>query len=157
MPGRRRTADSAERARLIVDLRRRRVPLSEIADQLGITPARVSQIYTQTLREIPAQSVAEHRAEEVQLADDAAAALMVIARDDGISPRTRVEAWNSLRGWSEHKSRILGINAPVKLEVDHSVDADIERFVAELAGLAPGGEAAVAGPPGGGGGEAPSA
>lgn len=97
MPGRRRTPAQAERMRQIVELRRRRVPVSEIAAQLGITPGRVSQIYSDALRELPAASVAEHRAEETALADDAVRALLGIAGSDKASPRTRVEAWSSIR------------------------------------------------------------
>lgn len=52
---------------------------------------------------------------------------------------------------AERRARMRGLDAPVraKVEVTDALDADIERLVAELAGLAPGGEAAPAGPPGG--------
>jgi len=60
---------------------------------------------------------------------------------------------------AERRARLKGYDAPVraKVEVTDAVDADIERLVAELAGLAPGGEAAPEGAPGGGGLEAPPA
>jgi hypothetical protein len=51
---------------------------------------------------------------------------------------------------AERRARLRGHDAPLraKVEVTDAIDADIERLVAELAGLAPGGEAAAAGPPG---------
>lgn len=60
---------------------------------------------------------------------------------------------------AERRARLLGLDAPLraKVEVTDAIDADIERLVAELAGLAGGSEAAAAGPPGGGSGEAPAA
>ena len=44
------------------------------------------------------------------LADDAIRRLLTIARADDTSPRTAVEAWNSARGWAEHKARLLGLD-----------------------------------------------
>lgn len=145
MPGRRRTLEQAERVKLIVELRRKRVPIQEIADMLGVTPGRISQLYSQALRDIPAPAVAEHRAEEIALSDDATRALLVLAADRDVSPRTRIEAWTSARGWAEHKARLLGLNAPVKLEVSDAVDAELQRLADRLGVVEPAGEAEAAG------------
>lgn len=60
---------------------------------------------------------------------------------------------------AERRARLLGLDAPLraKVEVTDALDADIERLVAELAGLAPGGEAALEGAPGSRGLEPPPA
>lgn len=145
MPGRRRTIEQADRIKRIVELRRQRVPVHEIADMLGVTPGRISQLYSQALRDIPAPAVAEHRAEEIALADDATRSLLLLAGDRDVSPRTRIEAWSSARGWAEHKARLLGLNTPVKLEVSDAVDAELERLAARLGVVEPGREAEAAG------------
>jgi hypothetical protein len=145
MPGRRRTAEQAERIRQIIELRRQRVPVHEIAERFGVTPGRISQLYGQALREIPAASVEMHRAEEIALADDATRALLQLAGDDDVTPRTRIEAWTSARGWAEHKARVIGLNAPTKVEVSDGADADIRAVAARLGVLEPGGEAEAAG------------
>jgi hypothetical protein len=78
------------------------------------------------------------------LTDDAIHALLVIAADKTVSPRTRVEAWTAIRGWAEHKARILGLNAAVKVEVTDAVDAEIAALAARLGGVEPAGEAEAA-------------
>lgn len=152
-----RSADAAEKRARVVQMRRARLSFAEIGRREGVTEQRAWQIYQAALKAIPTPAVNEHRAEELILVDDALRALMTITTDKTISPRTRVEAWNSIRSWAEHKAKLLGLNAPVKVEVTDAIDADIERLVAELAGLAPGGEAATAGAPGAGGGETETA
>lgn len=94
---------------VIAQLRHRRASFEEIAAHLGITQAQAAELYRQTLAGIPGFETAELRTEEVLLADDAIRRLMTIARADGTSARTAVEAWNSIRGWAEHKGRLLGL------------------------------------------------
>jgi hypothetical protein len=146
--GRQRTQESRERAAAIVELRRQRVAVIDIAAQFSISPSRVSQIYMQTLREIPAMAVAELRAEDAVLIDDAINDLLEIARDH-TRPRTAVEAWTSIRGFMERRGRMMGSDAPSRIEVSDATDQAIRKLAADLAGglgeLERGGETAPAG------------
>jgi hypothetical protein len=118
----------AERRARVVELRRQRWQFADIGREIGLSTTRAWQLYQEALRDIPAPSVAEHRTEETALADDALHDLMEITRDTEVGPRTRVEAWNSARGWSEHKARLLGLNAPVKVEVSDERRAEVRAI-----------------------------
>ena len=63
----RRTPESAERMRQIVAMRRARMTQDAIAQKLGISQQRVSQLYRRALAEVPAADVEQHRAEELDL------------------------------------------------------------------------------------------
>ena len=104
-----RLRDTATDPAAIAQLRRRRVTFEEIAAHLGISAAQAAELYSQALDQMPELARAEHQAEELMLADDAVRRLLGIARDEHTSPRTAVEAWNSARGWAEHKARLLGL------------------------------------------------
>ena len=119
----------AERLTQVVTLRRQRLTQDEIGRRMGISQARVSQLYSEALALIPAQQVEEHRAEELILIDDAIADLMPIARDHA-RPRSAVEAWNAIRGWAERKAKLLGLDQPERLEVI-TID-EIDREIANL-------------------------
>jgi len=59
---------------------------------------------------------------------------MRIATDSSTSARTRVEAWSVIRGWAEHKTRLLGLDSPTKhavLTLD-ALGAQITALEAEL-------------------------
>lgn|ERR1035437_3947658 len=131
----RRTPAAAERLADVVALRRQRLTQADIARQLGISQQRVSQLYAQALAEVPAAQVAEHRAEELMLIDDAIADLLPIARDH-TRPRSAVEAWNAIRGWADRKARLLGLDAPARSKVEviteEMVDAEIRRLETEM-------------------------
>jgi hypothetical protein len=116
-------------------MRRARLTFAQIGDRLGISQQRAGQIYRAALSDIPAQQVDEHRAEELELIDTAVNRLMSIAADPETSPRTRVEAWSAIRGWSERKSKLLGLDSPSKHEVItlDAINAEIEKLAAELA------------------------
>jgi hypothetical protein len=96
---------------LVLQLRRRRVPFDDIAKHLGITRDQAYEFYRQAIAALPDTQLAEHRAEELFLADDAVRDLLTIARDHA-KPHTSVEAWNAIRGWSELKIRLLGLETP---------------------------------------------
>jgi hypothetical protein len=97
---------------LVLQLRRRRVPFDDIAKHLGITTAQANEFYSIAVAALPAVDRAEYLAEEMMLADDAIRDLLTIARDHAKSARTSVEAWNSIRGWAEHKARMAGLDRP---------------------------------------------
>ncbi len=126
------TPETAERMQRIMDMRRARIPFAKIAVDLGISRQRAGQLYQRALREIPAGSVAEYRAEELDLIDTASRSLMRIAADPATSPRTKVEAWSVLRGWSERRSRLLGLDAPARSRVEVITEDAVDRAIAEL-------------------------
>jgi hypothetical protein len=137
--------DTAARRARAVEMRRARAPFAEIGRELGVSEQRAWRIYQDALMAIPAASVTAHRAEESALADEAIRDLLLIARDHRKSPRTSVEAWNSIRGWSEHLARILGFNAAVKVEVSEDVRIQILALAAELGTVEPGRAVGAAG------------
>jgi hypothetical protein len=116
-------------------MRRARLTFAQIGDRLGITQQRAGQLYRDALADVPAQQVDEHRAEELELIDLAVNRLMSIAADPETSPRTRVEAWSAIRGWSERKAKLPGLDSPSKHQVLtlDAIDAEIGRLTAELA------------------------
>jgi hypothetical protein len=134
-PRKRLTPASAARRVEVIKMRRARLTFAQIGDRLGISQQRAGQIYRAALSDIPAQQVDEHRAEELELIDTAVNRLMSIAADPETSPRTRVEAWSAIRGWSERKSKLLGLDSPSKHDVItlDAINAEIEKLAAELA------------------------
>lgn len=137
---------AAERRAQVLELRRQRLQFDEIGRQLGVSKQRAFQLYQAAIADIPRQQRDQHLAEELLLADDAIADLLAKARNPK-QPRTAVEAWNSIRGWAERKARLLGLDAPAKVEVSDARRAEIERLAAALglgdvdaagAGAAPG-------------------
>jgi hypothetical protein len=134
-PRKRLTPASAARRVEVIKMRRARLTFAQIGDRLGITQQRAGQLYRDALADVPAQQVDEHRAEELELIDLAVNRLMSIAADPETSPRTRVEAWSAIRGWSERKSKLLGLDSPSKHEVItlDAINAEIEKLAAELA------------------------
>lgn len=134
----------AKREAEIVALKRARVSFIDIGRRFDISDVMAGKIYRAALARNPlsAMQVDEHRLEETELCDTATRALLQLAlsteRENGravVSPRTKVEAWNAIRGWSEHKARMLGLNAPTTVQVDSlsSLDAQIMELEAQLA------------------------
>lgn len=123
--------ERSEREALIIERRNQRVPFRKIAEELGITHARVQKIFQETRDRIPAARLADLREEESELADRGIASLLDIAENERISPRTRVEAWNSIRAWSESKRKLYGVDAPIRKEItvltEDVVDAALRK------------------------------
>lgn len=130
-----RTPEKAARKARIVELRRQRIPWTEIAKDVGISWRNAQKLYNEALNDIPAQHVDEHRAEELMLIDDAIADLMVLARDTFVSARNRIEAWSTIRAWAERKAKLLGLDAPTQVVTIDKVDQEIKALEAELARL----------------------
>jgi len=122
----------------IIEYRRCRVPNSEIAKNLGISAARVGQLYRRALADYPltAMSIDEHRAEENDLIDAAIRELMVIAFDHRSMPRSRIDAWLAIERFMERRAHMLGIDAPTRSEVVTlgALDMEIQKLEAELDG-----------------------
>lgn len=130
----------------VVDLRRQRLSWDQIGAELGVTKQRAHQIYQAALNEYPVSKLGEHRQEEAELIDRAVRELLAIASaptdsvdqatGKAVSARTRVEAWQAIRGWSEHRAKLFGLLAPTKSQVDvvthDSLTREMERLAAEL-------------------------
>lgn len=131
-----RTVENEEKVARIVDLRRQRVKWADIAKAVGVNRARTIELYNRALAEIPAPHVDEHRVEETMLIDDAIEDLLKIARDGrNVSARSRIEAWNSIRGWAERKAKLLGLDAPQQVVTLDKVDQEIAALTKELQAL----------------------
>lgn len=130
--------ESARRKARVIDLRRQRRPWDAIGAEFDVSPQRAHQIYRDALAEYPVAALGELRGEEGELIDLAVRRLLGIAVDASVHARTRVEAWSAVRGWSEHRARLFGLNAPTRSQVDvvthDSLTRELERLAAELGG-----------------------
>lgn len=135
-----RTPESEQKTARIIELRRQRMGWAEIGKAVGMDHKTVRNRYNRALAEIPAPHVDEHRAEELTLVDDATADLMIIARNDDVSPRTRIEAWSTIRAWAERKAKLLGLDAPTQVVTIDRVDQEIAALTRELAAMELAGE-----------------
>lgn len=129
------TPEAAERDARIVELRRHRVSWDDIAKDVGNTNMYVRKRYRMVMAKIPQHSVDEHRAEELVLYDEAVGHLMVIARDESVSARSRIEAWSTIRAWCERKAKLLGLDAPERTITVDVVDQEIANLTKEIAKL----------------------
>jgi hypothetical protein len=143
----------AARRAHVVELRRQRLPWDAIGAELGVSAQRAHQIYRDAVDRYPVAKLDEHRQEEGELIDRAVRDLLAIASDDRtvtrtdgsetarVSSRTRVEAWSAIRGWSEHRARLFGLNAPTRSQVDvvthDSFTEELQRLAAELGEATP--------------------
>ena len=100
--------EMAQREALIIERRANRVPFRTIAAEVGVTHQRCVQIFKEACSKVPAEHVQQVRQEESELADRAIGDLLAIAENQHVSPRTRVEAWSAVRGWSESKRKLFG-------------------------------------------------
>lgn len=130
MPHPRMTA--AQREALIVDRRADRVSFRTIAAEVGLSHQRVYQIWSAAARKLPVARLEEHRREETELADQMICELLSIARNVQAGARTRVEAYSAIRGWSERKAKLLGLDAPNQQKVTILTEDVVDRAIAEL-------------------------
>lgn len=136
--------DTSHRRGRVVDMRRQRMTWDAIGTELGVSKQRAHKIYQEALAEYPVSALGEHRAEEAELIDWSVRRLVAIVEQEGADPatgkavsaRTRIEAINALRGLSEHRARLFGLNAPTRTSVEvitkDAFAADLERMAAEL-------------------------
>lgn len=132
---------TAQREALIIQRRADRVSFRNIAAELDLSYQRVQQIYTAACRKYPVQNLEQHRREEIELLDTATNELLEIARDTQSGPVTRIKAWEAVIKAAERKARLLGLDAPLKREIEifdsssleSEARAGIRRLEAELA------------------------
>lgn len=106
---------TAERRARVMELRRQSLTFIEIGVQMGVSPQRAHEIYLDALAAIPARQVDLYRAEALELALGAIEDLLPIATNHA-QPRTSVEAWNSIRSWSERIAKTVGYDASTKID-----------------------------------------
>jgi hypothetical protein len=109
-----RVATAETRAR-VMELRRQSRTFVEIGAEFGFSMQRAHQIYLDALTAIPARQVDLYRAEALELALGAIEDLLPIATNH-TQPRTSVEAWNSIRSWSERIAKTVGSDASTKVD-----------------------------------------
>lgn len=122
----------ADREALIVERRADSVPFRAIAHEVGLSVTRVHEIYREACDRIPSAAVHTVRVQSADLADRAIMDLLKIAENPQISPRTRAEAWNSLRGWSESLRKLYGADAPTRREITVVSAETVDNAIAEL-------------------------
>lgn len=160
-----RSAAVAERRAKVLALRNEQHTYTEIGAQLGISAKLAEADYRRSLEELRRQQAAQaHLAKEAELARLAAAeraAWEVLRRkhihvqhgkivrdEDGQAVEDDAPVLNAIDRIlkiSERRSRLLGLDAPARVEVTDAVDAEIRDLAAWLGAMEPGGEAAAPG------------
>lgn len=125
-------AQAAERDALIIQRRSERLSFRVIGEELGIATSTVHHLFHEAVAKIPAEAVHQVRVEESELADRAIMDLLSMAENRQVSPRTRAECWNSIRGWSESKRKLLGADAPTRREITVVSAETVDNAIAEL-------------------------
>lgn len=173
-----RAAIAARRAQVLA-MRIEHRPYTEIAAALGITEAVAEKDYQRAVeargQHLDAQRSAAVAIELAKLDALEQAAWTVLRARHVLAQQGRIvcdddgkpleddapvlAAIDRILKVADRRAKLKGLDAPVRarVEVTDAVDADIERLVAELAGLAGGGEGAAAGAAGAGGGPPPPA
>jgi hypothetical protein len=103
----------------IIQLRRQRMPWREIARSLGISQATAVDQYRRAMTATPVLQFDDYRFEETELIDAAINDLMTIAQSG--RAEDRIKAWQEIRGWSERKAKLLGLDAPSR-QVNFTLD-----------------------------------
>lgn len=130
---------AAERRAQVVQWKAEGATFAEIGTRLGVSFQRAHQIWDEALAAMPAPNLAQHRRSQLELIDTAVRELLVIARSEQVSPRTRVEAWGQIRGWEERRAKLLGADMPTRREVtvitEDVIAAEVRKLEAEMAAM----------------------
>jgi hypothetical protein len=131
MPAKRQTADEAlaraQRDAKVIELRRANWQWADIGAEVGLTAQRCHQIFEAFRLDIPNSVAESYRAEELDLLARGIRDLLVMAMNSAVSERTRAELWKEVRMHSESRRKLLGLDAPVKREVE-IWDSSSEEF-----------------------------
>jgi methylphosphotriester-DNA--protein-cysteine methyltransferase len=126
------TLTTVERESIVVERRSSNVPFRVIAAELGLSVARVHGIFKEACDRIPAEAVHTVRVQSSDLYDRAVNDLLKIAENPQVSPRTRAEAWNAIRGWNESFRKLMGADAPQRREISVVSGETIDNAIMEL-------------------------
>lgn len=162
-------AEVAARRARVVELRTEHIPYALIATQLGISESTARSDYQRALeqrkreqdeqahltviRELVTLDAAARVAWQVLRKDHIHVQHGKIVRDEDGTPvlddAPTLNAIDRILKIAERRARLLGLDAPTRIEVSDAVDAEIARLAAELAAgvgvVEPGGEAAAPG------------
>lgn len=116
----------------IIELHARHLPWRAIAEQVGVSHTQCQRIFRAARDRVPAERISDLRTDHHELAYRAIHDLLQIAENPQVSPRTRAEAWNSIRGWSESDRKLYGIDAPTRREITVISDDAISGAITEL-------------------------
>jgi len=134
------------RERQIFELRAARVPMGEIANQLGISISRCSHIYKRALQRSPHPSVDAMRVEDNALIDRLIRALFpkAVGRPataEGPAVPPDEAAVREIRLLLQRRARLNGMDAPLRITAEvhvvteDAVDAELARLAAEVAAV----------------------
>lgn len=102
--------NTLERRALVVQGRIEHQTFPEIAKKLGVTSQRAQAIYKSARETLPQEQLETFKWEQILWSEDAMKELRKLATSRGmVSPRTRIEAWNSLLKYMEHTSKLFGL------------------------------------------------
>jgi AraC-like DNA-binding protein len=121
-----------EREALIIDLHAQHFTWRAIAQQVGVSHTQCQRIFQAARDRIPADRLNDLRVDHHELAYRAISDLLKIAENPNVSPRTRAEAWNSIRGWSESDRKLFGVDAPTRREITVISNETVDSAIAEL-------------------------
>lgn len=140
-----------------VELRRRHLTYQQIARELGLGhPTAAYHAVRRGLAQFPSENAQEVRRQETERLDELARYAMRILTTQHImvsqgrvmrnpdtgapltDPGPALQAIDRLLKIQDRRARLHGLDAPVraKVEVHDGIDAEIERLVSQLAGLA---------------------
>lgn len=150
MPRRKtRTPATLDREREIIDLRVAGLSQPEIGLRYGITRQRVQQIVDRGLARALTESADKLRAIELQRLERMTRALWPLAltgRANADEPIDRIgqdRAVLRLLQIADRRAKLLGLDAPIKVEMEDA-EAAADRMAAELAAFQAGSDAAMA-------------
>lgn len=127
---------TAERNARIIELRRSGWHWKDIGAEVDLTMGRCNQIWMEYLRDIPSSEIVHWREEELDILGRGIADLLLRLQNPSLSDRTAVEVWKEIRQHSESRRKMLGVDAPVKREIEFvestSWEAQMRAEIAEL-------------------------
>lgn len=142
---------SARQAAEVMRLRRQGVTFEAIGGHLGVTRQRAHKIYTDALKAIPAQEVAEYRAEQAERLDEMLRrAYEVLERKhitvsngkviylDGApmeDDAPTLLAIKTVLAIEERRARLFGLDTPVKQQIGGEVQVTYSFEGIDLEGL----------------------
>ena len=137
-------------AERILPMRRDRMRWGDVAKEMQLSVRRCQDIYKQALTEFPSQMADEYRTEALDIADAAVSDLLPVARGDIVQRvkivkgeqviydtyptfKDRIEAWTAIQRWEEHRSKIVGIYAPIQIQfTPEAIQNEIDTLMRQM-------------------------
>ena len=112
--------------------REEKLTFEEIGARLGVTKQRAYAIWAEALRQCPAPNVQQHRTDATEFADQMIRELLDRARDPQTTPIGLAGIHREIRGYEEHRAKLLGTYLPIKREITVIPQDAIEAEIREL-------------------------